>query len=369
MSKSVGKVLVMLVVVASIAFGASFGVAAENWDDIIAAAKEEGRLVVYCLSSRMGIAAERFEEKYGIKVDWTKMNDVEISDRVAREHEAGVRGADVVITEDAAILMAQLLPRGYVINYVPPTHKEIIPQEFQNPLVFRQQPRIIGFNSEAYSETPIRNLWELTTPEWRGKLMMRDPQLTSTHLAWFAEIVERADLMAAEYERFFGEPIKLTTPNAGWEFIKRLANNNPIMFSSDTDVSESVGARGQSNPPIGLYVLSKHRDIEPKNLALEVAFGLEPYVGYLYPTFLVMAANSQSPNAAKLFIAHMLSEEGISAYTADLGNFSTNPNVPPHKDDPLGGIEEWAKVTIPLNPQTTIKYYAEIFDFWMVHAQ
>jgi iron(III) transport system substrate-binding protein len=361
----IGLTAILLVMALAFAIQA----AEEDWDAIIAAAQQEGSLTVYNPSSRMGIAAELFEEKYGIKVEWSKMNDVEISDRVAREHEAGVRGADVIITEDAAILMAQLLPQGYVVNYVPPTHKDVIPVEYQNPLVHQHQPRIIGFNNEVYSEAPIKNLWDLTTPEWRGKFMMRDPQLTSTNLAWFAEIIEHADLMAAEYERHFGEPIELTTPNAGWEFVKRLANNRPIMFSSDTDVSDAVGARGQTNPPIGLYVIGKHREIEEKNLALEAAYGLEPTLGYLYPAFLVMTANSHSPNAAKLFISFLLEEEGMSAWAKDMGNFSTNPTIPPHEDDPLGGTAAWAEVTFPLNAQTTIKYYADLFDFWLLHAR
>lgn len=340
----------------------------EDWDAIIAAAKKEGLLVIYNPSSRMGEAAEGFTAKYGIEVQWAKMNDVEVSDRVVREHEAKARGADVIVTEDAAILMAQLLPQKYVINYVPSTCKGIIPQEYQDPLVYQFQPRIFGYNTEAYAESPIKNLWELTTPEWHGKIAMRDPQFTSTNLAWFAEIVEAADEMAAAYEKCFGEPITLTTPNAGWEFIKRLANNKPIMFKSDTDVAEAVGARGQADPPVGLYVLSKHRDIPVKNLALEACYGLEPCMGYLYPAYVAITTNAASPNAAKLFVSYLL-EEGVKAWTKDLGNFATDPRIPTHPDDPLGGTEAWAKVTMPLNAQTTVKYYGELFDFWMEHAK
>ena len=239
----------------------------EDWDAIIAAAKKEGLLVIYNPSSRMGEAAEGFTAKYGIEVQWAKMNDVEVSDRVVREHEAKARGADVMVSESAAILLGQLLSQGYVINYVPSTHKDIVPVEYQNPLAYRFQPRIIGYNTEAYDEPPIKNLWELTTPKWRGKVALRDPQFTAMQLAWFAEIVEAADEMASAYEKCFGEPITLTTPNAGWEFIKRLASNKPIIFRSDGDVAEAVGARGQTDPPVGLYVLSKHREIPAKKPA------------------------------------------------------------------------------------------------------
>lgn len=340
----------------------------EDWNAIVEAAKKEGVVVVYDTSSRMGEAAEGFTNKYGIEVQWTKMGDSEISDRVVREHEAKARGADVMVSESAAILLGQLLSQGYVINYVPSTHKDIVPVEYQNPLAYRFQPRIIGYNTEAYDEPPIKNLWELTTPKWRGKVALRDPQFTAMQLAWFAEIVEAADVMAAAYEKCFGEPIVLTTPNAGWEFIKRFANNKPVIFRSDGDVAEAVGTRGQTDPPVGLYVLSKHREIPAKNLALDVCYGIEPCIGYLYPAYVAITTNAASPNAAKLFVSYLL-DEGVNAWTKDLGNFSPNPGIPPHPDDPLGGIEEWAKVAMPLNAQTTVKYYAELFDFWMKHAK
>ncbi|NLB73531.1 MAG: ABC transporter substrate-binding protein [Firmicutes bacterium] len=368
MKRFVLSLLVLSFVLASVGLSAAVSAADEDWDAVVQAAKKEGLVVVYDTSSRMGEAAEGFTTKYGIEVQWTKMGDSEISDRVVREHEARARGADVMVSESAAILMGQLLPQGYVVNYVPSTHKDIIPVEYQNPLAYRFQPRIIGYNTEAYGESPIRNLWDLTTPEWRGKVAMRDPMFTAMQLAWFAEIVEAADEMASAYEKCFGEPITLTTPNAGWEFIKRLASNKPIIFRSDGDVAEAVGARGQVDAPVGLYVLSKHREIPAKNLALEACYGLEPYMGYLYPAYVAITANAASPNAAKLFISYLL-DEGGNAWTKDLGNFSTNPKMPPHPDDPLGGIEAWAKVTMPLNAQTTVKYYAELFDFWMKHAK
>jgi ABC-type Fe3+ transport system substrate-binding protein len=91
-------------------------------------------------------------------------------------------------------------------------------------------------------------------------------------------------------------------------------------------------------------------------------------MGYLYPAYVAITANAASPNAAKLFVSYLL-EEGVKAWTKDLGNFATNPTIPSHPDDPLGGTEAWAKVTMPLNAQTTVKYYGEIFDFWMKHAK
>ncbi len=228
---------------------------------------------------------------------------------------------------------------------------------------------MIGYNGETYSESPIQSLWDLTTKEWEGRLVTRNPLVTSPHLSWFSELVTRSDELAADYEARFGEPLELTTPNAGWEFIKRLAENRPVLVTSDTDAGDAVGARGQAQPPLGLYVLGKHRDVEVKDLALEVATGVTPLIGYHYPAYLQMIANAPHPNAAKLFISFLLDEEGVNAWTSDLGAYSTNPNVEALPEDPIGGLSDWAKVTWTYDAETAARTRGEVLDFWIRHAR
>ena len=200
--------------------------------------------------------------------------------------------------------------------------------------------------------------------------MTRNPLQTSAHLSWFNELVfNRSDELAADYEKRFGKPLELTTPNAGWEFLKRLAQNRPVLVTSDTDAAEAVGARGQTKPPVGLYVLSKHRDIQVKDLALEIAAGVTPSMGYYYPAYLQMMSSAPHPNAAKLFISFLLDEEGVSAWTEDLGTYPTNPNVLPLPEDPVGGLSEWSRVTWTYDAETAARTRGEILDFWIRHAR
>lgn len=342
----------------------------EDWDQIIAAAKKEGKVVMYANSGRVANAGKIFEAKYGIKVESAKMDDVEVVERIIREADAGVHAVDVAWIQEPSALFYELIPGEYVTNYVPPTHTDIIPIEYQDPLVLLFQVRIFGYNNEAYSEAPIQSLWDLTTKEWEGRFVTRNPLQTSAHLSWFSELVfNRADELAADYERRFGEPLKLTTPNAGWEFLKRLAENRPVLVTSDTDVSDAVGARGQTEPPIGLYVLSKHRDIEVKDLALAVATEVTPAIGYYYPAYLQMMTKAPHPNAAKLLISFLLEEEGVSAWTNDLGTYPTNPNIPPLPEDPIGGLSEWSKVAWTYDVETAARTRGEILDFWIRHAR
>jgi len=345
----------------------------ENWDEIIAKAKEEGKVVTYNTSGRMAEAGEAFEKKYGIKVESLKIGDAEITDRIIREKQAGLNEVDLIMSEDIIGVNKQMIPAGYVSSYFPGIYQDIILEEYRDPLVFLLQGRTLGYNSEEYAETPIESLWELTTKEWEGRFFLRDPELTPTTVAFMSEIVIRSEEMAAEYERFFGKPIELTTPNAGWELIKGLAENKPVTFRSDGNTSEAVGARGQKNSPIGLYATGKHRPdiLETQNLALKPCIGVKPVIGFVYPAYILQVANAPHPNAAKLFTRFLLEEEGALAWTTDPGCFSTNPNVssfpvtPADGLNPIGGVKEWAKVTWPLNPENTVLYSRDVLDFWV----
>ena len=205
-----------------VAFTAS-SFASEDWDEIIAKAKEEGEVVTYGTSARMSRVGDIMLAEYGITLKHAKMSDMEITERIIREKEAGVHEVDFIMAEDMLGVSEVLLPLGYVESFVPEIYQDVIPDEYQDPLVFLVQPRSILYNTEVYDECPISNLWELTTDKWQGKVMMRDPETSSTNSSFFAEIVDRADEIAAAYKDYFGQDIELTTDNAGWEFIKRLA--------------------------------------------------------------------------------------------------------------------------------------------------
>jgi iron(III) transport system substrate-binding protein len=62
---------------------------------------------------------------------------------------------------------------------------------------------------------------------------------------------------------------------------------------------------------------------------------MAPWAGWLYPTLGLIAAGTDSPNAAKLFIHYLLTEEGIAPQAED-GKMSTNSDVGLPDDEPSG---------------------------------
>ena len=101
--------LALLVIVGS-------GAWAEPSAELVAAAKKEGKVVVYSITSRIANAAAAFEKKYGIKVEAYNLKDGELIEKVSREVGGNIAGADFVISQDSGRVYGQLISTGYLVN-------------------------------------------------------------------------------------------------------------------------------------------------------------------------------------------------------------------------------------------------------------
>jgi iron(III) transport system substrate-binding protein len=339
-------------------------------DALIAAAKKEGTLTAYFTSSRITVAGKNFEAKYGIKVNGTKMADPEQTERLIRETDSKNVQVDVLGYEDGPTLEARLIPQGYAISWMPPNLTSVIPPQYQNPVIYQLQPRMFGYNTEVYGDKcPITNVWQLTEPKWKSKVILRDPAQTPANIGFFAALVSNPKLLEDAYKELYGKPLETKEENAGYEFLKRLAKNDVIPMKADGDIGDAVGAAGQKEPPIGMYTLTKHRDVKDKNLKIATCRAMQPFMGYALPTYLAIAKNAPHPNAAKLFVHFLLTPEGIAPWTVDdLGGFSTNPNafVNPMNE---GKWSDWEKKLVPLDNKATAKLQQKLIDFWLTSTK
>jgi len=353
------------------------GAAAPAFDlqALIRDARAEGNLVVYHPSSRINVAGGIFEKMYGIKVRGTKMGDPEQAERVIREVDSGRVQVDVIHHEDGPFLEARLIPRGYVVNWLPPDMATVIPERYHSPVVDKVQPRIFTYNFETYgSVCPISNVWELADPKWKGKVILRDPALTPANLAFFATVVSSPQMLDKAYRDLYGKPLELTeapvgrVKNAGWEFLKRLFTNDIVVMGSDEDIGDAVGAAGQKAAPIGMVTLTKLRDNKAKNLKLGTCKTLQPFMGYALSEYVVIVKNAPHPNAAKLWVHFSLTTEGISPWTiADVGGFSANPRVPTHPDNE-GTWTAWEKRLLPIDNKRSMGLRQDVLDFWLKYG-
>ena len=337
-------------------------------EQLVREARKEGQLVAYFTSSRIKDVGDNFEKKYGIKVKGTKMADPEQAERVIREVDSRNVQVDVIGFEDGPLLEGKLLPEGYLVNWMPPDLADQIPKDDQNPLVFLWQPRIFGYNFEAFGDKPpMTNVWEMTEARWKGKILVRDPAQTPANLAFFATIVSNPALMEKAYADHTKRKLEVKEANAGWEFLKRFFQNDVVTIPSDGDIGDAVGAAGQKDAPVGFYTLTKQRDNKTKNLRLATMKGMQPFMGYALPTYALMIKGAPHPNAAKLFIRYILSDGHQPWTVRDMGAFSPNVKAATNPENE-GSWADWSGRLLKLDNKVALKLRQEILDFWLQHG-
>ncbi len=333
-------------------------------DELVAAAKEEGKVVVYATTSRIAKAAEAFSEKYGIETETSNLKDFELIEKISKEAASGALGADFVIAQDGGRVMGELINLGYLYSYVPESMKDVIPTQYQDPLVFSIINKLFIFNNEDSTQEPFDNIWALTTEQWRGKFQFKNPFQESVNANFLTMVTkpEVADQIAKAYKDYFKKDIVLTTENAGYEWIKALYENDLIVTTSDTKTAESVGVKGQhKDENAGLFVFSKLRYVESKNLALQPMLEVEPFCGFYYSLYALMVNGAKHPAAAKLFIEFLLTEEGFSPWSSNMGTYSSNPNVSLVEGD--YPVSFWENILINEDPVWCFENRAQVEEF------
>ncbi|MEC5342934.1 ABC transporter substrate-binding protein [Brenneria populi] len=337
--------------------------------ELLPQAKQEGKVTVYAFTSRIGRVEKAFEAAYpGIDMIAFDMSSTEQIARIKSESLAGLPGADVIYVSDAPVVLTELASRSLVAPYIPPRIAGVVPERFKTPLLAqRLSTKVLMYNEESYPNgSPVKNLWELTRPEWKGRVIMVDPLQRGDYLDLMTEIVLRSDEMAVAYEAAFGESIELDekVENAGQQFIADLFANDPVLVSSTDDVNKAIGAKGQRRPPIGFTSYSDRRDNQDEGWALQVANDVAPANGIVFPAFLALNPKTAHPAAARLAIDFMMGDSGETGgegfkpfYVA--GDWPTRTDIKAHPDAvPLAEFNGWQ-----MAPEQTAKIRAEVADF------
>lgn len=337
-------------------------------DELVRRAKEEGKVVVYATSSRIAKAATGFTNLYGIQVESSNLKDFELIEKVSKEARAGAAGPDFVLAQDVGRLVGELIEPGYLYNYVPPIYKDVIPASMQNPLQAFAINKVFIYNDEGVSKSPYYNIWQFADPKFKSLLQFKNPFQEGVNANFLTMITSDkwAAKIADAYKSYYGKDIKLTTPNAGYEWIKAIYSNDLIVGTSDTTIAENVGVKGQNAkrelPPVGLFVYSKARYATSKNLALKPAMDMEPFAGFYYSLYLLMATNAKNPHAAKLFIEYLFTAEGFEPWGVDCGTYSANPNNPIQEDIDFP-FAVWEPLLVGEEGDFTFDNRAEVEEF------
>ena len=168
---------------------------AENWDDVIAAAKKEGQVTIY--SGFSGAPepkeiAKQFEARYGIPVRILEGRAGEIQERVRAEVAAGRVLGDLSLnggnSHYAMKRQNQLQDPGVLPNAGLLTVKSDIPEEA--PIFLSTYALAINTRLVPPAEEP-KSWLDLLDPRWKGRILSDDPTSPGGGSTWFSVLLDR----------------------------------------------------------------------------------------------------------------------------------------------------------------------------------
>jgi iron(III) transport system substrate-binding protein len=344
--------------------------AEEDWAAVEEAAKQEGKVVVYANSSKFEKLLDPWNALYpDIALGGGDTDDIAI--KMGAEQEAGNVVGDVWFNSDGHILYGEFVPNQYVWSYLPPGVEQPEVTADRPFALSRRSVDVIGYNNEINQDgCPLTNWWQLTEPELKGKFYMEDPIADPSTTAKISLIVQHADQMAEAYQDLYGkdwttdEAYGEDIPNAGYLFLRKLAQNQPGIQPGGDEVDAAFATLGMDpaeEPGYGWTGYSSYEDTLDGELAMAPCMGLEPVLGILKANYLAIANNAPHPNAARLFIKFALSQDGfdpwnkIGTYPATEG-LTAAEGMPPREE-----LSLW-----PSDDLFGYENSSQIRDFWAV---
>lgn len=306
----------------------------EDWDSIIEKAKSESTLKVYSTTGKIDDIATSFNEKYGIKIDFVEVEDEEIHDKLLSEQNSGDYSVDLVLSSNPARLKNEFVNKMKLFKYIPRDIEANLNKYAANqPLsYYRFGAKAIMYNSEKYSSSPIKTLWDLTDEKWKGNIYMKYPNSSPDEMAFMVAITKHSDELSNIYKEQYGEELVLDgTDNAGYEFLKRFFNNDIVFLTSSSKIAKAIGADMQENPPVGILGTTRLGKIKRDKLKVAVAENVKPVSGFHDKEAVLISRYAENINTAKLLVKWIYGDEnggqGFEKFNR-IGEWSARTDIP-----------------------------------------
>ncbi len=296
---------------------------ADEWEQVLAAAKKEGTVAVIgpVGGDRSAVLQEPFEKKYGIKVEYWGDRGSGVGPRLTTERNAGKFLWDVALIGVSPALK-MLIPGGMV----DPIEPALILPQVKDPKQWRggrieygdaekrvlvmtpSQRGTLYVNPKVVKPESISSYKDLLAPKFKGKIVMDDPTKAGPGQATFTFFYLHPAL-GANFIRELAkqEPTVLTDYN---QEIDGIAKEKFLVLIGVSDIVAEE--RIKSGVPIAILnprKLKEGSDVSPGSGAL------------------TMLNRAPHPNAAKVYINWLLSKEGQTAFAHDTGYISARLDV------------------------------------------
>ncbi|OZD04263.1 transporter [Rhodococcus sp. 06-235-1A] len=305
-----------------------------TWDDVVAAADEEGTVYLYSSQhpENLALLETAFESKYpDIDLEFTRGSDVELNPRVENEARTGRGTADVHMSTDAAWITNASESGTYSTPVVGPAFDDPAyarSTSMLNDTFFLTSAAIfaLGWNTDAVP-AGLSSPEGLLDPALKGRLGVVNP-------AGFAAVVD-------EY-RFFDENW------TGGGFLDKLAAQEPRVYPGTLAVAQALSS-GEiaASPMVPPLVREKDAGAPVDWILPDPAWGA-PYYSHVL-------SSAPHPNAAQVLADFMVSAEGQRALSKGYG--SALPDV----ENSVGSAQD---ISLPDSDSLTPEKVSQFQQEW-----
>jgi iron(III) transport system substrate-binding protein len=293
-----------------------------KWDQILAGAKREGKVVVSgnpAPDVRRDLPA-KFTARFGIPVEYIGGRTAALAARIRNERAAGLYSTDVFISSIST--MATIFYPEKWLDPIKPILllPEVVdpskwkrgslwfqdPEQVYLPRMLNYVSRLFYVNTRHAKVEEFKSIKELLNPRWKGKIAIDDPVGFSSGTS-----------TASYFYQAFGE-----------DFVKGLYIDQKPVFSRDRRQLTDWLAHG-AYPIVFGASESEVDKLREGGVPLDAVFHLPDApvtVGQGFGT-VGLINRAPHPNAARVFINWLLSKEGMETYSRGYKSVTTRNDV------------------------------------------
>ncbi len=313
----------------------------QSWDELLAAARKEGKVVVSGPPSqelRQALPAA-FKNRFGVTVEYIGGRGNDAATRLRAERAAGISTVDLMLAGSQT--MATILYREQMLDPLRPALflPEVIDgSKWQTGNLWFSDPEqlyvlrlcntltsTLAINTHGLKPEDLHSMRDLLDPRWKGKISLQDPTLPGS-----------GSNQAAQLYLQFGE-----------DFVRRLFIDQKPAISRDTRQMTDWLVRGTYPISFGA-VDGEVEHLNKEGWPVLPVYSLSDWPGTTTAGFgqIALLGHAPHPNAAKLFANWIASKEGSEIFARAL-------NVVPARND----IDAQSFLPPELIPRPGVSYF------------
>ena len=299
-----GAMLALFGVAALVSAPAGAQQAGAGWQAIVAAAKKEGRVVLYNSVPLPPIqrAAAGFKKLYPeIEVTYQRGPSGQLLSKIDQERNNNVDGADLLISTEINWYVSRAR-EGKLIKVSGPESRNWPSKYLYEGAIpiLDLEPFVIVYNRNEVKGTPPRGYADLMRPEFRGRI--GTSELASTTVIGWYDWLEKTQ---------------------GADFLQKFRAQNPKLY-----VGAVPGAQAAASGEVAVSafnVTTAVKSLIDAGAPLEIVVP-NPGLGIQHAA--AVFEWSKRPNAGQVFLDYLMSRDGQTAWNGTGDSASPLPNIP-----------------------------------------